>query len=323
MKNLIKKNKVSCKYCKRTLKHLDTCIIVSGVEGINKVTCKICGYIGKSLSIHLKIKHNINKENYNGKIICDESQNKYSIENKNRKNWITKLKKENPELYKQKIEKMSKKISNTVMSNDKERKRRSELMANLWPIYKEHFINVAKQTAIKTSQNPEILKQRSEQLKKWRENNKEAFYELCTSKMIKYGCSKPEKELRKILQASFPNLNFKGNGSLYHKSFSTKTNRRQIDISNFSEKIIIEFDGPVHFKNIPNWNQLEIVKKRDEEINALVNENYLIIRISQDEWNYNSEVFNKDLINVLNCLLKNYKTVNREIPYTFGASYRG
>lgn len=55
--------------------------INNGIENINYVTCKICGYKGRQLTSHLNRIHNINKQQYlkmypNSKIICKNTSSK-------------------------------------------------------------------------------------------------------------------------------------------------------------------------------------------------------------------------------------------------------
>jgi very-short-patch-repair endonuclease len=104
--------------------------------------------------------------------------------------------------------------------------------------------------------------------------------------MIKMKISKPEKCLGLWLMETFKEFKFKPNQSLKHENFSTATKRRMIDVFSASKKIIVEFDGPVHFKNVPSWNQLSGVQKRDSETNSVAVDGFLIIRVSIDMFNY-------------------------------------
>ena len=153
---------------------------------------------------------------------------------------------------------MAKNVSKSILNNPKERLRRSNFMSNLWTTHREQFVANASRIAIETSKKPEVLKARTTQLQNWRDNNKEAFYNLCTKKMVNVNHSKPEIMLKNILQIRFSELNFNGNGSLFNENIkTTKTQRRQIDILSKEHKIIVEYDGYVHFNNIKLWNQLK------------------------------------------------------------------
>lgn len=71
---------------------------------------------------------------------------------------------------------------------------------------------------------------------------------------MKYFSSKKERELRKILQNEFPQYNFT-TGIISHMEYNDKIYRLCPDIWSNSLKIIIEYDGIWHFKDI--HNQLE------------------------------------------------------------------
>ena len=69
---------------------------------------------------------------------------------------------------------------------------------------------------------------------------------------------------------------------------STKTNIRQIDIMSLENKIVIEFDGIHHFKDVfKKKGNLNEVSKKDQELNSvLVEEGWTVIRVSHDEYDY-------------------------------------
>ena len=67
------------------------------------------------------------------------------------------------------------------------------------------------------------------------------------------------------------------------KFVSTKTNIRQIDIYAKDQKIIIEFDGPFHFKPVQGVDVLAHVRMKDNELNTVMTaEGALVIRVSYD-----------------------------------------
>lgn len=96
--------------------------------------------------------------------------------------------------------------------------------------------------------------------------------------------TKPERELLAFLKVEFPEHDFKGNQQLMAPCFTfNKTSRRQLDIFSKSRKVIIEFDGPLHFMNVESWNQLEHVQAKDRELDEGATAlGYLVIRVGCD-----------------------------------------
>ncbi len=179
-------------------------------------------------------------------------------------------------------------------------------MSKNWTKFRDHYCEMASKTAKITSQNPKVLEQRSLQLKNWRDKNPDLFYNLCVSKMVAYRTSKPEKNLTEWILLNFSDLDFKGNQRLKHSSFTTMTQYRQIDILSKKNKIIVEFDGIVHFRNVTAWNQLPNKQKTDKEINELINDGFLVIRISADNWLKDKQFLEESLSQTKNILI-NYK----------------
>lgn len=235
---------------------------------------------------HVKNVHKFEKNEYErlyGKTNCVATIKRYSNCNKKNGDWITRKKADGVDLSDYKS-KMSKSVSNAIMSNPDERKRRSILLGKL------NQTDVAKKrssdSAIRTSARPEILEARSKKLAEWRLREPEKFYENCISKLIAFKTSKPEKWLRDWVQNEFIEYEFKGNQQLKASCFVlNKTKRRQIDIMSKSHKIIIEVDGILHFRNIESWNQLELCRKKDQELNdGAFNMGYVVIRVGYDTW---------------------------------------
>lgn len=198
-------------------------------------------------------------------------------------NWVAQMKQAGlTKELQEKIEVMAIKVSDTVRANTLERHRRSKMLGKLNKT--DLFRKKASETAKKVSSQIDILLARSERLRQWREENPQTFYEKCTSKMIRMQSSNGEKELLLCVKKMFPYIPFKGSQVIYRTEFSSVSHRRQLDISDKNCKIIIEFDGPVHFKNIPSWNQLGSVRARDSEVNKVLSKEFLLIRVSYDQW---------------------------------------
>lgn len=88
--------------------------------------------------------------------------------------------------------------------------------------------------------------------------------------------SKGEKELLNIIQNQFPQFHFTC-GSL--RKIAERT-YKSLDIYSNELKLIIEYDGVYHFKNI--YNNLEQVQLKDELLNKwCINNNWKIIRVNE------------------------------------------
>jgi len=288
------------------------------------VECQICGYCNKKIMLHLKAKHNINRKNYEktykSLTICENSSKSYSNAGMGRENWITIAQREGKDLTEYK-EKLSKTISKTVMSDPDERERRSKLMIEINNVQKQNpeYIKSLSERAKKTSARPDIIEKRSAQLKRWRDNNPEEFKSQCTDHMLTYK-SKPEKILLNIITNKYDG--FKGNQFIIDDMFlqTSKAKRKQVDIANIKEKILIEFDGHFHFKNVEKFNNLEISKLRDSLLNEYASKNdYTLIRISHDQFIYkNKNEFKPE------CLEQLFKLIDEKIPgvYKIGELYQ-
>jgi very-short-patch-repair endonuclease len=268
------------------------------VECIDYVECKICNaFRGKNIAHHIKNKHNISKKEYHsnyGLTIAQKSSSKYSEQNKINGDWISKAKEADKDLSEFK-QKLSKSLSASIMSNESERQRRSEMLASLNKT--EQFRQRASITAKKTSQRPDILEKRSKQLADWRENKPEEFYQKCTKVMLESWQSKPEKELFNLINESYPGI-FKKNQQIRRAKFkTTKSGKRQADILSIEEKILLEFDGPFHFKPIFGNENFENIKLKDQELNNILgSEGYTVIRVSDDQYSYNHGKFKESCL---------------------------
>lgn len=232
------------------------------------------------------------------------------------KNFRNTLKKEG------KIDKLNKfnkqtaqKVSKAILASPELRKQRSKTLSDLNKT--EKFRKKASETAIKTSSRPEIQKQRAQNLRKWREENPEKFNEKCTQKVSQYRVSKPQKILFDEIKTF---EGFKHNQQLRHKRFTiNKSGIRQIDIMNLKDKVIIEFDGEIHFKNIKKWNQLENVRQKDAELNSLSNDGWCIIRVGYDQFSYRKQDygFKHECLEIIR------KLIEQKIPgiYLIGENY--
>lgn len=285
-------------------------------ENLSEVTCFMCGKRGKSLRSHIRRIHNMTNDEYlsvyqNAKIMCDETRDKYrQSARKNAKiygNWITQARIRKDDDLTIRLKNLGESVRSSIMSNPVEQRRRSELAKKTivkWAKSNDGR-NVARETAKKTSARPEIIAARSMNLRKWRENNFDLFYETCTKAMHKTWHTKPEKILGEILK-NFDD-SFLMNQTLYDQCFTSKSHRKQIDAMSKKFKIIVEFDGIYHFKQIKKNCLLIDVQKRDAELDHVVSDRALtLIRISHDQFSYKGGgKFNDDCMKTLYDILCN------------------
>lgn len=220
-------------------------------------------------------------------MLCDDSQNAYSEQNKENSNWINREKEKGNDL-KEYREKMSKSVSKAILSSPKERQRRSDLLKELnktkiWtPEFKVMMTEKSKKTAIRH----EIITKRTEQLKKWRDENFEDFYEKCVKNFSTSWRSKPELALFELVK-TIDNYTFMNNQFVKDETFTSKTKRKQVDIADVNMGVYLEFDGPWHFENING--SLQEIATRDKLFNEYIERNQLtLIRVSYDQYSYHS-----------------------------------
>ena len=199
-------------------------------------------------------------------------------------------------------EKVGKGVSESILSNNVEISRRSKQMLELneiiWkdPEYRTKMSEIAK----KTSSRPEVIKKRSVQLKKWRTENPEDFFNKCTKKMHNSWRSKPEAMLFDFLLKQ-NGFNFKRNQFVKSNIFNWKSQRKQIDVADKGKRIYVEFDGVFHFKPIFGDDKLAEIKGRDSLLEIYIkSHNWTLIRISYDQFNYKQGgYFAKDCLDKL------------------------
>jgi very-short-patch-repair endonuclease len=263
--------------------------LAQAIEGVDYIKCKICDFTGKSITAHIKKSHLLSKIEYEkkyGSTVCEITKSTYSETSKINGDWIKRAKEKGEDLSEY-FEKLGSKISEGIMKSDSAREARRQNLSRLNRT--QDFRERSSKTAKKTSSRKEIQDKRSKRLARWRENNPEEFYEKCTSVMHKSWQSKPEIDLFDVVDQFFPDT-FKRNQILKRtgKFLSTKTNIRQIDIMSLENKIVIEFDGIHHFKDVfKKKGNLNEVNKKDQELNSvLVEEGWTVIRVSYDEYEY-------------------------------------
>lgn len=300
--------------------------IQNKIEYKDYVRCKICNFHGKSLKKHITDLHKYIDvklyEKENGKLICSKSSERYVDGVKSHDSWI-KVARDNGKDLTEYWSKVSNGVKNAIISDDNERKRRSNQMKLLNDKQQSdsEFKKIVSETAKKTSSRKDILEKRSEQLKKWRDENPEEFFQKCIRKMLTTFHTKPEKKLYEFL-TSLNDFNFKYNQFVFSNEFFSKLKRKQIDLCDHNLNIYIEFDGILHFQ--PKRGQLffENVKLRDDQLDSyIIKNNYILIRVSYDQFiskQHLSKCYFKQ-----ECLDNIIKVLNNKIPgiYRIGEAY--
>jgi len=230
--------------------------------------------------------HGISKTEYEqnyGPVVCSASKQKYK--SSNNYDWINRAKIAGDDLSEWKG-KLSSGISKGIMNSATARNARRD---NLTKLNKtDNFRKRSSDTAKKTSARRDIQERRAATLKKWREENPDVFYQSCVTKMITAYQSVPEKNLFELVDKLYPNR-FKRGQQIRRigKFTSVKSGTRQIDILDAVSKIVIEFDGPRHFVNLTKDDRLSNTRNKDQELNrVLVDEGYVVIRVSFDMFTY-------------------------------------
>lgn len=288
-------------------------------KGVDYVECALCGLIGLKISKHINEMHDLSRPKYEtmyGSATSQISIRRSSDAGKINGNWIQRANDSGKDLSEYK-KKMGKAVHDAIMSNSKERLRRSNLLGflNKRQDARERSSKIAKIT----SARPEILKARADQLASWRAREPEIF-QACLKKMMGCRTSKPEKNVLAFVQEHFSEYDFKGNQQLKASCFVlNKTKRRQIDIVSRTHKIIIEVDGFVHFRNILKWNQLEHVQRKDVELNiGAVTLGYSVIRISEDQWKPNGELTERCKLSIKDTIIN----ISEPKLYLIGEKYK-
>lgn len=259
-----------------------------GVEGTDYIECKLCKFAALKITQHVKIKHNLSKEEYevsHGPVKCTATTQNYSRSGSQNGDWI-KRKKEAGEDLSGYIAKMGAAVSRSIMSNSEERTRRADVMAGLnrTPEARERSSRAAKITSARS----EIQEQRATALANWRKNNFEEFYETCFKAMLNspIKVSKPERVLREFLPPGFSYGYIVKSERLRHIN---KSCRKQVDFADPDRNIYIEMDGHHHFmvKFNETLDSLELIKEKDRILDRLIVERGgTLIRISYDQFSY-------------------------------------
>lgn len=247
------------------------------------VKCPKCEYASSNIKRHLNKVHNLTNLQIekNNIITCSE---KYKT-------------------------KMGNAVSKAIQDSPIEIKRRSDMLSSLNK--RQDFRERASKTAKITSSRNDIVTQRTDRLKTWREENPEKFKNKCWKKMIssrkKWKKSKPEIFMNSWLDSKYPDT-FEWGKMLRSKEFSKigKSDRKQIDFRSKNKNIFIEIDGPFHFKNLSRKEEnhseiieeaIERARNRDEILEKIIKQkNKTLIRIGYGSWKNRSGEINQELL---------------------------
>ena len=287
------------------------------MAGSDFVVCGICDLRGYSLKAHVKREHGLTKKQYEddyGPAVCQSTKQRYS--NSANYDWINRAKSEGRDLSEWK-QKLSVGITAGVMASPTAREARRQNLTRLNQT--AEFRAKSSETAIRTSAREDVQRARSHNLDRWRKNYPDVFMTRCFQRMLTVKSTRPEKILYQEVCRMFPAV-FKHNQLIARrgKFVSTKTNVRQVDIYSRDQKIIIEFDGPFHFKPIQGEAILAHVRVKDNELNTVMtSEGALVIRVSYDMFKRGK--FSEDTLAQIESLVSN----NARGLYHIGSLYNG
>jgi hypothetical protein len=267
------------------------CVLKNGKIGIDFLECKLCKYVGKKLTNHIKLHHFMTKREYealHGATTCSKTHDTYVKVGAVNANWIERKKAAGEDLTEYK-RKMGAAVSKSIMSNHLERERRSEQMAKNNRTPEARY--KASETAKITSARPEVLARRTEALRKWRNENWEEFYNKCflTMSNVPIRVTIPERVLQNVLDNTPYEFTY---GQIVKSDIFKSLNkscRRQVDFANVDCNLYVEFDGNHHFmrRHDQTQEQHEIVKKKDAALDQVViDRGWTLIRISYDQFVY-------------------------------------
>jgi hypothetical protein len=274
-----------------------------GVENVDYVECKICSLRRYKLGIHIKTKHLISideyTKTYNSPIICNRSKESYSKANKENGDWYSKAVESGKDMTEY-LDKVSNGVKNAIMNSPKERQRRSELMTkiNNEILCAPEYRKIMSDSAKKTSLRPEIIAQRQESIV----NN---FH------------SAGEEYLKNYIESKYTGFS---KGVLKSELFlDNATSTKSVDFLNEEKKIIIEFDGDHHFRVIyGNEKNFEKIQKLDAALNEyVIQNNYMLIRISCDRFDHRKKIIRKAALDEMDNLISSFKVG----IYTIGNRY--
>lgn len=271
------------------------------------VKCPKCEYASSNIIIHLKKIHNLTElEIKESNIITRSEKLKIRIQEA---------------------------VKNAIQNSPAEKLRRSKLLGELNK--RKDFRERSSRTAKVTSIRSDVILDRTERLRRWREQNPETFRDKCWKKMIssrkKWKKSKPEIYIISWLQEKYPDM-FEWGKMIRSKEFliSGKSDRKQVDFRSKDRNIYIEIDGPFHFINLSREKVLnssiieeaiERTIKRDDVLEKVILEkNKTLIRIGYGCWENRSGKINEFVLQKISDIIENKLTGIFKIGDIYGES---
>lgn len=232
----------------------------------------------------------MNRETYAQKhpgalVKCQKTFDRYSNQNKENGNWIQRRRDDGDDLMDYR-KKMGEAVSSAIMSNTQERERRSKLLGELNK--RDDARERSRNTAIKTSARPEIIKQRTKRLI-------EKAYKPTLGEQA--------------LIVTLKDLGFVWNRQIHDSMFINKSQRRQVDFMNHEKRFLIEFDGRQHFVDSWRRSPLEKTHTNDLLLDEWVRQNNcVLVRVGFKQFNYKTKKLSERseslLLNAINDNLK-------------------
>jgi hypothetical protein len=291
--------------------------VILGLESGTLVKCALCDEVGSSLALHVRKIHNIDKKEYvkiHGPVLASASREKYSKAAEDNGNWITKAKERGEDLTEY-WKKVSDGVRSAIINSPEERERRSKMLASLNKT--DAFRKRASDTAKITSARIDIQQNRSGQLKRWRDNNPKKFAAISEKLFSVKRKSKPEMAIDRWLIENYEGI-FKYSQFFYSKTFKTVSSKKQVDFLSSDKIIVIEVDGPLHFKQ--SFDQFGKIREKDIALSiySIVNQKSLI-RISFDCWAQSTGNFSQSTLD------KTKELIDNPIPgvHFIGKSWNG
>lgn len=293
---------VSCQFCNEKFRsnslpeHELECLYRSEkIENINYVICKICNIRGRAIVTHIQQIHKLSKEEYiikyDKNVLCKESSEIHSELGKISGNWITRAKDAGEDLteYKEKLSKAI--IAGAAKSSIEVKMQQSARIKS----FNETIGSTPEHRKLISDSTKTVLS-KPENIKK-RENSFIGVFQ-----------SKGEVFLRKYIQNKY--LGFEHQSFISSDLFEANiSKRKQVDLVNFEEKIIIEYDGEHHFREVfynKKVHDFEKTKELDIALEKYAKDNsFMLIKVSYDSFSYKRKVIKEIPLKSIDDLLAN------------------
>lgn len=288
--------------------HLEICF-PQGVNFVDYVECALCDFVGLKITQHVKIVHGLTKDEYqskHGRLICENSSRSYG--STGNYDWIKRARDKGEDLT-ERFAATGPAKSAGILASQKAIAARKRNMSELnkRPERRARSSEVAKET----SKRPEIIERRTQNLREWRSQHFEDFYEKCVMPMIgaleklngDIHQTTPEKVLQNLL-SGIEGYDFKYSQCVKSNHFSSLSKRKQVDFGDKSRRVYVEFDGVRHFRDFNG--SLKKIREQDDALDShIIEHGWTLLRISYDQ--FTGKKFSETCIKSLFELLSNPK----------------